>query len=93
MNRWQLTSKLEGYVQPSLRPSRKPVLSQGLADLWYGLMDRLAVSNEPHIWSTRDSAGNLRWKAHDPLTNETTDAMTDAEMRQWLEERHYRLAV
>ncbi|GAB4229629.1 MAG: hypothetical protein Kow00121_58550 [Elainellaceae cyanobacterium] len=60
-----------------------------LRDTWHMLLSWLAASAEPHVWSTRDRTGHVSWSAYDPQTNQRLDHLSAADMRVWLEERHY----
>lgn len=45
--------------------------------------------NEPQIWSKTDRYGNTSWHAYDPVSGYSVSRDSEAEMRQWLEQRYY----
>lgn len=60
-----------------------------LNDIWQSVLNYFSVSSEPRVWQTQDITGLLQWKALDPMTGELVSYDSEAEMRSWLEERHY----
>lgn len=68
---------------------RKIGWGQKLHQLWRNALQFLSASSEPHVWRTRDQAGQVYWDAYDPITEERVQSLTEAEMRAWLEDRHY----
>jgi hypothetical protein len=52
-------------------------------------MQRLVVDAEPRVWYTCDGEGNLWWHAYDPITGRSLYDVSEAEIRVWIEQRHY----
>jgi hypothetical protein len=49
---------------------------------------RAAAGEELRIWQTSDRNGNTWWHGCDRLTGRSIDAVTDSEMRAWIERRY-----
>ena len=49
----------------------------------------LASSHELRVWKTSDRDGNSCWQAYDPLTDRSICVASDAQMREWIEQRYY----
>ncbi|MGF1568805.1 MAG: hypothetical protein ACFCVD_12165 [Nodosilinea sp.] len=60
------------------------------SNFWHELLAQLEVSEEPKVWQTRNNAGQLTWNAYDATTDQAIYHVSDADLRTWLEERHYR---
>lgn len=82
---WQALQNLEARSQQN-RPSS---LWSKINDAWQTISAYLAASSEPHVWISQDAAGLTQWKAYDPMTRQAAEYSSEAEMRAWLEERHY----
>ena len=52
-------------------------------------MQRLMVDAEPRVWYTCDAEGKLWWHAYDSTTGRSLYDASEAEIRIWLEQRHY----
>jgi hypothetical protein len=76
-----------GHRQSGHRPS---LWSARLRQVWYGLMSRLDVSDEPHVWPTYSAPHPPAWNAYDPITGQSIHLVSESELRIWLEELHYR---
>ena len=50
---------------------------------------QLMVDAEPRVWYTCDAEGHLWWHAYEPMTRRSLYDASEAEMRVWLEQRHY----
>lgn len=46
-------------------------------------------SNEPQIWLKTDRYGSTSWYAYDPVSGHSVSRGSEAEMREWLEQRYY----
>ena len=46
-------------------------------------------SDEPQVWSKTDRYGNTSWYAYDPVSGYSVSRGSEAEMREWLEQRYY----
>lgn len=62
------------------------------ARLWKAFMHHLVQSRELQVWYSCDQTGNLWWSAYDPVTGQSIDRLSEAEMRAWVEQRHYQSA-
>lgn len=58
-------------------------------NLWQTAIAHLAISSEPHVWQTQDATGQMVWNSYDPNTGRSIHRVSAAELRVWLEERHY----
>jgi hypothetical protein len=45
--------------------------------------------NEPQVWSKTNRYGNTSWYAYDPVSGYSVSRDSEAEMREWLEQRYY----
>jgi hypothetical protein len=63
---------------------------RAIAHTWQSLRNLLSVSDEPRLWQTTDSQGDILWNAYDPKTNHYVEGLTEQNMRIWLEERYAR---
>ncbi len=52
------------------------------------LLSKLYSSTDPHVWSTRNAAGETVWSAEDLTSRKTIYNISEVEMRVWLEERY-----
>lgn len=76
------------HASPSL-PQLKP------SDPWYKqlgrfLMQSLTDSDQVRIW-TKITPYGTQWSAYDPKLQRRFSAYSEAEMRTWLEQRHYKV--
>jgi hypothetical protein len=58
-------------------------------NLWQWTIAHLSVSSEPHVWRSEDVTGQEAWNSYDPTTGQALYGVSAAELRVWLEERHY----
>lgn len=50
----------------------------------------LTIANdEPQVWQVSNRTGGFHWRVYDPMTNYSGSFATEAEVRQWLEQRYY----
>lgn len=68
--------------------TNKPI-SGKLRNIWQSLITYLAGSSEPYVWKAQTSKG-LQWKVFDPIAQRQLTFNSEADVRVWLEERHYR---
>ena len=66
-------------------PQKRQRVNQKLHYLWQRAIATLKTSSEPQVWQTSEAL----WSAYDPVTGRSIDQLSTAEMRSWLEERHY----
>ncbi|MBD1852685.1 hypothetical protein [Leptolyngbya sp. FACHB-711] len=64
-------------------------LSDWLRQIWRPISRMLESTTEPHIWKTYDQMGNPIWHAHDPITGQESEWISEDDLRVWLEERYY----
>lgn len=64
-------------------------LQQKLINLFHSASAYFTVVSEPSVWETTNAAGYLQWNAYDPTTQTAIAGVSEAEIRVWLEERHY----
>lgn len=62
--------------------------SQWVSQAAKAIAQALFGSSEPLIWQTTDRAGNTWWIIDDPLTGNRFHALSEEEVRVWIE-RHY----
>lgn len=82
---WQEYQNLEF---PSYSKRQSSAWSK-LNDIWQDALAYFAASSEPKVWQFQNGSGLSQWKAYDPITGESAVCDSEAEMRTWLEERHY----
>lgn len=70
------------------RPDVKRIMS-GLRHAVGRVLSWLDGSDEPHVWSTVNPAGQVRWNANDPYSGRQIRDVSENALRVWLEERHY----
>ena len=61
----------------------------GLAKLGSIVLRALVPTHEPVISQKRDRNGSLIWIIYDPDSNQTYSFTTEAEVRQWFDNRYY----
>ena len=59
------------------------------AGIWSFLVNTLAVSNEPQVWSSTDWFGHTLWNVYFPRTGQTARFSSKEEARIWLENNLY----
>jgi|GEM_PF-841173 hypothetical protein len=64
-------------------------LGYWLGQLWRPIAKLLESTTEPHVWKTYDQKGNPIWHAHDPVTGQESEWISEDDLRVWLEERYY----
>lgn len=83
------TEKLVVVWEQKNQSQAKPRLLSGLSKVLSRLMEFLVAGDELRIWQSSDRFGNTVWNAYDPVTNRSTSLDSEAELRTWIEERHY----
>ena len=73
-----------GRDQPSFRLQ----LSRGIRHLSGRLISALTTAHEPKVHKIRTRDGQTRFDAYDPVTNEHIRAVSEENVRIWLEQRH-----
>ncbi|MBD3883495.1 hypothetical protein IFO70_17135 [Phormidium tenue FACHB-886] len=88
----KLPLSYQAYQQLELISSEKSTnkLSLGtrLNNVWQSLISYLAGSSEPHVWKTQAADGS-HWQVFDPIAQRKLTFDSEADVRVWLEERHY----
>jgi hypothetical protein len=69
--------------------SAKPSLQHKLINLFHSASAYFTLVSEPSVWETTNAAGYSQWNAYDPTTRTAIAGVSEAEIRVWLEERHY----
>ncbi|MEO0407575.1 MAG: hypothetical protein AAF289_09515 [Cyanobacteria bacterium P01_A01_bin.135] len=92
MNR---STRLDYYILEGVRPNQRPKLRHGLANLQHAwgnaltaLLQALTPNDEPIVTHHRDRQGNPYYRMYDPVTRQRTTCSSEAEVRQWLEQRY-----
>ena len=67
----------------------KEALLAWLERLAQSFVQRLMADAAPRVWHTCDAEGNLWWHAHDPVIGRSLYDASEAELRIWIEQRHY----
>ncbi|WP_404788743.1 hypothetical protein [Altericista sp. CCNU0014] len=70
------------------KPS-KPSLQEKLIHMFRSASAYFTAGSEPYVWETTNAAGYPQWNAYDPTTRTAIEGVSEAELRIWLEERHY----
>lgn len=60
-----------------------------LKQIWQPIARMLESNTEPYVWKTYDQMGNPIWHAHDPVTGQESEWISEDDLRVWLEERYY----
>lgn len=82
------------FQSPRMEPAgsqqtRQPSLKSRFQQLWLWLRSSLLSSDEPRVWPTHDRSGQVWWHGYDPATGRSVNYVTEAEIRVWIEQRHY----
>ncbi|MGF1512681.1 MAG: hypothetical protein ACFB5Z_03160 [Elainellaceae cyanobacterium] len=85
--------RLEGfhpqqYPQRSARSKAAAALRGAGAALWNSLFNTLTDCGEPVITARRDRQGRSYYTVYDPFTQSRSTCGSDAEVRQWIEQRY-----
>ncbi|MGL5060643.1 MAG: hypothetical protein ACRC62_11750 [Microcoleus sp.] len=77
-------------IAPKLQPNSQPKWRSILAIVNHILQSCLAAAggDEVRIWQTSDRDGNTWWHACDRVTGRSIEAVTESEMRAWLDRRY-----
>jgi hypothetical protein len=70
------------------KPS-KPSMKEKLTNIFRSASAYFTAVSEPCVWETTDAAGYPQWNAYDPTTRTAIEGVSEAEIRVWLENRHY----
>jgi hypothetical protein len=72
--------------------SRLQSLKLWLTKTWNGFFEELFCENylEPSITQLQGQDGEYFWEIYDSRTHKTIYCMTDYEVMEWLDSRHYR---
>lgn len=62
---------------------------QGLHRVWQNLLAQFNTSDEPRVWPSQNRDGVPAWNAYDPVTGQSVNLVSEAELRVWLEDLHY----
>ncbi len=79
-------------TEPELRCNRL-TLKLIWKRFWKVLSLHSIESTQLRVWHQRDREGNIWWSAYDPITGQSVDRISEAQMRIWIEKRHHRSAV
>jgi hypothetical protein len=63
-----------------------PILLSWLGQCWQGFVDSFSLQPELKIRQRRDRQGNLWWIVYDPITDQSAQLATEAEVRWWIEQ-------
>lgn len=74
-------------TKQKLRTSQSTFLK--LKQIWQLLVNSLMLNSELRVWSKRDRNGNVWWSAYEPTTGRSIHQISEAEMVDWIEKRHY----
>ena len=88
---WQNYQSVE--LVSSQPPRKTQRLGEKLNSLWQALLAHFKASSEPHVWQSRNALGEVVWNAHNPMTGQSIDQVSEQEVRAWLEERHYQYSI
>lgn len=78
----------ERHLGHSQSQASESKLTQGLRQVWQEVLARLRTSDEPRVWPSRCDDPPT-WNAYDPVTGQSINLVSEAELRTWLEELHY----
>jgi len=93
MKRSRLLSK-QGIISHQIIPysqnkNQPQKIQQILHQAWYNLVDYFTRLPEPKVVKTSNHRGETLWKVYDPYTNASAEFASEAEVRMWLDQRHY----
>lgn len=77
---------------PSQAPERIYLskLQQILKKSSRNLSNWLSGNSEPRIWQSKDRKGNISWHIYDPVTAQSSQFSSEAEVRAWIDGQYYR---
>jgi Cdc6-like AAA superfamily ATPase len=81
--RWHLAN------EPFQKSLIKLQINSALKRIVQRFVQFLSSGNEPEIWTKTDRYGNIIWQAYDPISRRSVSRRSEAEMREWLEQRYY----
>ncbi len=84
----------QGKVFPQIVPyfqSKTPLqtIKLNLSYFWSSLISSLYRVPEPKVKKKFNHRGEISWQVYDPYTNTATEFSSEAEVRMWLDQRHY----
>ncbi|MEA5464130.1 hypothetical protein [Leptothoe sp. PORK10 BA2] len=79
--------QLEQLWQPTPGQELRAASSHWLRTAGTWLVQALAVSNQPQIWTKETKQGNL-WCVHDPVNGAQHQFDSEEALRTWLEQRY-----
>ena len=89
--KWLDPEKLKFTSIPGKESQTKhPPLLSLLKRIFEPLLAAIICRDELRLWQTSDRYGNTLWHAYDPATGRSTSAVTEDEMRIWIEQRYYK---
>lgn len=81
----------EAVSQASLNASKNASIRFPLIfkTVWQRLFAWLTSGHELRVWKTSERNGETDWHAYDPTTGRSICVASDAEMREWIEQRYH----
>jgi hypothetical protein len=61
-----------------------------LNNFWHETRARLLGAEAPQVWQSINAAGKVTWNAYDAGREQAIYNVSEAELRSWLENLHYR---
>lgn len=87
-SQWLEYQKLE-LIPASETVSRAPKSSSAiLAQVWQSIIRYWTTAPELRVWQSRRFKNQTVWHAYDPITGDFVSMGSEAEMRQWIEQRY-----
>ena len=82
------------FVSHQVVPYPKPQnqqnnIQQIRHQVWHNLVNYLTRPPEPRVQKKCNHRGKIWWKVYDPYTNRSAEFSSEAEVRMWLDQRHY----
>lgn len=87
---WHTNQTLDTPPTDERQTSAQTQRQGKFSNFWHETIARLMGSGEPQVWQSVNAAGQTAWNAYDASSEKAIYNVSEAELRSWLENLHYK---